>query len=138
MKIYETAIVIDSTMKTDEIRNVIDKIVNFISNHGGNIIKVDEWGKRRLAYEIKKKQYGYYFIIRFNAPAAVPLLLEREYRLNDAVLRYLTVKVDPLVLKSEEEKAKAREAVGVIGEPEAWEELPVLDVEEEEEEETVP
>ncbi|MCI0695813.1 30S ribosomal protein S6 [candidate division KSB1 bacterium] len=130
MKLYETTILIDSTLKSDEMRNLIDKIGNFISNHGGNIVKVDEWGKRRLAYEIKKKQYGYYVNIRFSGPAALSGLLEREYRLIDSVLRHLTVKIDPLVLKSEEESAKARRAEA--GE-EPWEEVIPSEAEEDEE-----
>lgn len=131
MKLYETTVVFDSTLKSDELRNSIDKIVNFISNHGGDIVKVDEWGKRRLAYEIKKKQYGYYVNIRFGGPAAVAGLLEREYRLNESVLRHLTIKVDPLVLKSEEEKARVRKAEA---EEDAWdEEVVPSEVEEEEE-----
>lgn len=132
MKLYETTVVIDSTMKADEIRHLIDKLSNFISNHGGNIVKVDEWGKRRLAYEIKKKQYGYYVNIRFTAPAAVPPLLAREYRLNESVLRYLSIKVDPLVIRSEEEKAKAKRTEELAGEAEAWEDVPPIGVEEEE------
>lgn len=130
MKLYETTILIDSTLKSDEMRNLIDKIVNFISNHGGNIVKVDEWGKRRLAYEINKKQYGYYVNIRFSGPAALSGLLEREYRLIDSVLRHLTAKIDPLVLKSEEEKDRVRRAEA--GE-EPWEEVPPLETEDEEE-----
>jgi small subunit ribosomal protein S6 len=131
LKLYETTILLDSTLKSDEMRNLIDKIVNFISNHGGNIVKVDEWGKRRLAYEINKKQYGYYVNIRFSGPAALSGLLEREYRLIDSVLRHLTVKIDPLVLKSEEEKAKAKRAEAS---EEAWEEVVPGEAEEEEEE----
>jgi small subunit ribosomal protein S6 len=122
--------VIDSTLKSDEMRNLIDKIVNFISNHGGNIVKVDEWGKRRLAYEIRRKQYGYYVNIRFDGPAAVAGLLEREYRLIESVLRHLTIKVDPLVLKSEEASARARKAEA---EEEPWEEVLPLNGEEDEE-----
>jgi small subunit ribosomal protein S6 len=110
---------------------VIDKFSNFISNHGGNIVKVDEWGKRRLAYEIKKKQYGYYVNIRFSAPTAVSTLLAREYRLNESVLRYLNITVDPLVIRSEEEKAKAKRAEEPAGEAEAWEDVAPVDVEEE-------
>jgi small subunit ribosomal protein S6 len=110
LKIYETTVVIDSTLKTDDLRNRRDKIVNFISNHGGNILKVEEWGKRRLAYEIHKKQYGYYIHIRFSAPQAVVGLLEREYRLDEAVLRFLTVTIDRLALKKEE---MGREKAGV-------------------------
>jgi small subunit ribosomal protein S6 len=129
LKLYETTVVIDSTLKADEVRSQNDKIVNFISNHGGNIIKVDDWGKRRLAYEIKKKQYGFYLQVRFSGPEALPLLLEREYRLNESVLRYLTVKVDPLALKEEQ---KAKEAAAVEKESEAWDEEVPVDAEDEE------
>lgn len=129
MKLYETTVVIDSTLKADEVRSQNDKIVNFISNHGGNIVKVDDWGKRRLAYEIKKKQYGFYLQVRFSGPEALPLLLEREYRLNESVLRYLTVKVDPLALKEEQ---KAKEAAAVEKESEAWDDEVPADAEDEE------
>ncbi|MDZ7360282.1 MAG: 30S ribosomal protein S6 [candidate division KSB1 bacterium] len=128
MKLYETTVVIDSTLKADEVRSQNDKIVNFISNHGGNVVKVDDWGKRRLAYEIKKKQYGFYLQVRFSGPEALPQLLEREYRLNESILRYLTVKVDPLVLKEEQ---RAQKAAVDESEVEAWDEIPV-DVEDEE------
>lgn len=107
MKFYETTVVIDSTLKADDTRNLRDKIANFITNHGGQIVKIDEWGKRRLAYEIEKKQYGYYLHIRFGAPEAVPGLLEREYRLNESVLRYLTIAVDRRALKSAEKDTRA-------------------------------
>jgi small subunit ribosomal protein S6 len=128
LKLYETTVVIDSTLKADEVRSQNDKIVNFISNHGGNIVKVDDWGKRRFAYEIEKKQYGFYLQVRFSGPEALPLLLEREYRLNESVMRHLTVKVDPLVLKEEQ---KAQKAAAVEKESEAWDAVPA-DAEDEE------
>jgi len=132
LRLYETTLVIDSALKADEVRNQNDKIVNFISNHGGNIVKVEDWGKRRLAYEIKKKQYGFYSNVRFSGPEALPLLLEREYRLNESVLRHLTVKVDPLVTKSEELQLKAKEvAAQAESKAEAWDEIPVIADEEE-------
>lgn len=123
MKLYETTVIIDSGLKPDEVRNQNDKIVNFISNHGGNIVKVEDWGKRRLAYEIKRKQYGFYLNVRFSGPEALPVLLEREYRLNESVLRYLTIKVDPLVIKSEEQKAEA--AARAKNGEEVWDEVPI-------------
>jgi len=125
LRLYETTVVIDSMLKADEVRNQNDKIVNFISNHGGNIVKVEDWGKRRLAYEIRKKQYGFYLNVRFSGPEALPLLLEREYRLNESVLRHLTVKIDPLVVKSEQQKASARTAALEASGYENGEEVPV-------------
>ncbi len=111
-RLYETTIVLDPQLKSTEIEDAIKKVTTFITNHGGEIVKVDEWGKRRLAYEINKKQYGYYVYIRFSAPGQVVRLLEREYRLMEPVLRYLTVRVDKLMLKMErlQEERAAKEA----------------------------
>lgn len=110
MTLYETTLVIDPQLKPLEIEEVIKKVTSFIANHGGEIVKVDEWGKRRLAYEINKKQYGYYVHIRFRGPGQLIKLLEREYRLMEPMLRYLTIKVDRLALRAEEKaEAAARE-----------------------------
>jgi small subunit ribosomal protein S6 len=111
LRLYETTLVIDSLLKSDDIERTIRNLKEFISNNGGEVVRVEEWGKRRLAYEIEKKQYGYYVYIRFQAPPNLPKLLEREYRLNDNILRYLTVLVDPkLLLKEERQKAAAQHA----------------------------
>jgi len=101
LRLYETTVVIDPQYKSIEIEDVIKKISNFITNHGGEIVKVDEWGKRRLAYEIDKRQYGYYVHVRFTGPGQLIGLLEREYRLSEAILRYLTIKVDKRALQAE-------------------------------------
>ena len=118
MRLYETVIVFDPQLKTTEIEEHFKKFTDFITNHGGEIVKQDDWGKRRLAYEINRKQYGYYILMRFNAPGQVILLLEREFKLNEMVIRYLTIKVDKKELKMEqrlerkaaEEKSDAQDA----------------------------
>jgi len=102
LTLYETTIVVDSMLKPDDLKGLRDRTTNFISNNGGEIVKVDDWGKRRLAYEIKKKQYGFYIHLRFSSPPGVLALLEKEYRLNESVLRYLTIRVDKHALKKEE------------------------------------
>lgn len=104
MALYETTIVVDSMLKPDDVKGLRDRIINFISNNGGEIVKADDWGKRRLAYEIKKKQYGFYLHLRFTAPAGILALLEKEYRLNESILRYLTIKVDKRALQKEEQE----------------------------------
>lgn len=101
MPLYETTVVADSLLKPDDLRDLREKIAGFLSNHGGEVQKAEEWGKRRLAYEIAKKQYGYYVHFRFTAPEAVIGLLEREYRLNESILRFLTIRVDKLALQHE-------------------------------------
>lgn len=105
MHLYETAIVFDSQAKSEEIEERINNVKNFITNHGGTIVSSEEVGKRRLAYEINKKQYGYYIYIRFNAQGNLIALLEREYRLSENVLRYLTLKIDKNQILAEEKSA---------------------------------
>ncbi len=107
MALYETTIVIDSFLKEEEFQNLSTKIQNFIKNNGGQIQRLEEWGKRRLAYEINRKQYGNYLHILFEGPSTLPLLLEREYRLQESILRFLTVKSDPKILAAEEAKKAA-------------------------------
>jgi small subunit ribosomal protein S6 len=92
---YETTVVIDSFAKDDDIKNLTTKLQNFIKNNGGQIDSLEEWGKKRLAYEINRKQYGNYVHILFSGPGALPELLEREYRLEESILRYLTIIADP-------------------------------------------
>lgn len=115
MTLYETTVVIDSMLKPDDIKNLRDRITNFISHNGGEIVKSEDWGKRRLAYEIKKKQYGFYLYIRFSAASPFLNLLEKEYRLNEAILRHLTVKLDKRALLKEEQE-RQRPVAGPLGE----------------------
>jgi len=97
---YETIFVIDSLLKMDEIDQIINKYERFLSDNGGQVETVERWGKKRLAYEIKKRQYGYYVLIRFDGPPPMIKQLEREYRLNENLLRYKTILLDKAALKS--------------------------------------
>ena len=96
---YETIFVIDSLLKTEEIENIITKYEKFISANGGKIELIDRWGKKRLAFEIKKRQYGYYVLILFEGLPSMIKSLEREYRLNESILRYKTIKLSTMALK---------------------------------------
>lgn len=95
MKKYETTFIVDSLIKNEEIEGIVSKIEKFISNNGGQIEAVERWGKKRLAYEIKKRQYGYYVHVIFRAHSKLNRLLDREYQLDENILRYLTLMVDP-------------------------------------------
>lgn len=110
MHLYETTVVVDSALRAEDLKGFSDRVASFISNNGGDVVKIEEWGKRRLAFEIKKKQYGHYLHVRFTAPAAMVALLEKEYRLNESVLRYLTIKIDPRALKKEERDSQEKAA----------------------------
>ncbi len=106
MRTYQTIVVIDSLIKAEEIDAIIEKITRNINNNGGKILVVNRWEKKRLAYEIKKRQYGFYVEIVFEAPSNLVKILERDYRLDEHILRYLTVQLDRRALKQRELEQK--------------------------------
>ena len=108
MQTYSTIMVIDSLLKSEEINSTIDKITRSIENNGGEILENDRWGKKRLAYEIKKRQYGYYVEIIFKAMGDLIKIIEREYRLDENILRYLTIVLDKKALQYRQKEEKKR------------------------------
>ena len=127
MSKYETTFVIDSLQKSENKENILTRVENFIKNNGGEIGEVEDWGKKRLAYEINRKQYGNYYQIHFEGPGNLPGLLEQEYRLEEGILRFLTITSDPrAALKREEpvEPAKETKAAEVIPEDAKTEDKP--------------
>ena len=112
MRTYQTVIVIDSLLKNEEIDEIVNKVERVISNNGGTKVSIDRWGKKRLAYEIKKRQYGYYVEIVFDAPPNLIHILEREYRLEENILRYLSVHLNKRALEyREQQKSQKMEPV---------------------------
>lgn len=94
MRSYETIFILSPEIN-DEVRpSYIEKFKNLIAEKGGEVTNVDEWGKRKLAYEIDKKNEGYYVLMNFNGDVEVPHELERVYKITDGVMRYLIVKLD--------------------------------------------
>jgi len=118
---YSTVVVIDSLLKTEEIDNTIDKVGRSIKNNGGDIIEVNRWGKKRLAYEIKKRQYGYYVEIIFKAQGDVIKIMERDFTLDENVLRFLTTQMDKneweYILKEREDSMKKKKEIVSLDEP---------------------
>ena len=92
MNKYELAVVVSAKIEDDARAEVIEKVKNLVTRFGGNVTDVDEWGKRRVAYEIQKMKEGYYYFIHFEAEATVPGEVEQRIRIMDNVLRYLCVK----------------------------------------------
>lgn len=130
MNLYETTIVLDSQQKAEDIQAITTKTETFINNNGGTIVKSEDWGKKRLAYEINRKQYGNYYHIQFEGPATLPDLLEREFRLEETVVRYLTVRTEAhTIVKEEKEKGSlpAAEARAASPESEPAKEAPVTE-----------
>lgn len=92
MNKYELALVVSAKVE-DEVRDaVVEKAKSYIARYNGNVTEVEEWGKKRLAYEVQKMREGFYYFIQFEADATCPAEVERHVRIMDNVMRYLVVK----------------------------------------------
>lgn len=92
MNKYELAVVVSAKIEDEERAAVVDKCKALIERFGGTITNVDDWGKKRLAYEIQKMKEGFYYFIQFKAESSAPAEIESRIRIMDNVLRYLVVK----------------------------------------------
>ena len=92
MNKYELAVVVSAKIEDDARTETVEKVKALVERFGGRISEVDEWGKRRLAYEIQKMKEGYYYFVRFEADSTVPAEIESRLRIMDNVLRFLCVR----------------------------------------------
>ena len=92
MSKYELAVVLSAKLEDDARAEVIEKVKALVTRFGGNITDVDEWGKKRLAYEIQKMKEAYYYFIHFESETTTPGEIEERIRIMDGVIRYLCVK----------------------------------------------
>ena len=92
MNKYELAVVLNAKIEDEERAAVLEKVKNYITRFGGTITNIDEWGKKRLAYEIQKMKEGYYYFIQFDAETTAPAEIENRVRIMENVIRYLCVK----------------------------------------------
>ena len=94
MNKYELAVVVSAKIEDEERAAVVDKVKTYIERFGGQISNVDEWGKKRLAYEIQKMHEGFYYFIQFEAEATAPAEIESRVRIMDNVIRFLCIRQD--------------------------------------------
>ena len=94
MRNYELSVVLFSTLSEEEKVATLEKVKELITRFGGEITNVDDWGKRKLAYEIEKQKEGFYYFIQFQAEATTPAEIESRVRIMEQVLRYLIVSLE--------------------------------------------
>ncbi|HIU10758.1 MAG TPA: 30S ribosomal protein S6 [Candidatus Avidehalobacter gallistercoris] len=93
MRDYEAMYILRPEMAEEEYAAAVEKFNALIQANGGEVVKTDIWGKRRLAYEIEKLREGYYVLVTFKAEPELPQELERNFRIADSVLRYLVTRL---------------------------------------------
>lgn len=94
MNKYELALVVNAKIEDDARVATVEKVKEYITRFGGTITNIDEWGKKRLAYEIQKMKDGFYYFIQFDADETVPGELEQSVRIIENVIRYLCIRQD--------------------------------------------
>jgi len=94
MKKYETIFILDPDLEEGQALSAIEKAKGIITQTNGEILKVEDWGKRKLAYEVKKKPKGHYILIHFLGSPALLSELERNFRVMDAVIKFQSVRLD--------------------------------------------
>ena len=94
MNKYELCVVLSAKIDDDERAAALEKVQNYITRFGGTVTGIDEWGKKKLAYEIQKMKEAYYYFIHFDAEATAPYEIEHRVRIMENVIRYLCVRAD--------------------------------------------
>lgn len=94
MNKYELALIVSAKIEDDARAAVVDRAKDYIARFGGTVTEVEDWGKKKLAYDIQKMSEGFYYFIQFDAAATVPAELEQNVRIMDNVLRFLIVRKD--------------------------------------------
>ncbi len=118
MRHYETLYLVDPNLADEDLKDVVDKFNKVIEKNSGIVTKVDEWGKRQLAYKVKKFEKGYYVLLQYCGGPQISTELQRLLKLDDRILKYQTIKlnddVDPTTLKQEaqtDDQTKVEDAV---------------------------
>ncbi len=113
---YETAFLLSPNLEEEETEKIISQMVDVVSKKKGKMINEDRWGKRKLAYPIKKFEEAFYVFLIYEGDSSIPFELERRFKQSEAILRYLTVKKEPKksvrrkkVVSGEKEKEVSQE-----------------------------
>lgn len=112
MRRYETIVIIDPDIGEEKRTPVFDRIRELVPQKGGLLVELDEWGARKMAYEIKKKKRGYYLRVDYCGTGALVDEMERQFRIDDRVLKYMTILLEDNVdmARIQEKMSQAEEA----------------------------
>ncbi len=116
-RLYETTFIVNAALEEDDIESIVRRVTEYVENHGGNIVDVNKWGRRRLAYPIKKKFNGFYVYLAYDITPDIIPLLERFFVLEENVLRHLTVILPQKLRDYRAQADKRKKAAGVARRP---------------------
>ncbi|WP_051305588.1 30S ribosomal protein S6 [Desulfogranum mediterraneum] len=126
MRHYETTYILRPNLGEEQFTEIIERTNNLITNSGGVVLTLDRWGMKKLAYEIKKEVQGYYVYVNYAAPGEIIREMDRIFRIDDRLLRFLTIKLndsmDAEAIAKEQERLAAAEVAEEEGSEEGAEE----------------
>ncbi len=94
MNIYETVFIVTPVLSDAQVQEVADKFQGIITENGGQIVNRESWGIKKLAYPIQKKTTGFYFFLEFTGEGPIVEAIEKQYRRDERIIRFLTFKQD--------------------------------------------
>ena len=106
---YESVLIARQDLGASQVKDIVDNLSNVIKNQGGEVVRVDNWGLKNLAYRIKKNRKGHYVLLNISAPASAISEFERVMRINEDIIRYMTVKVDSFSDANQNSESAAEE-----------------------------
>ncbi len=106
---YESVLIARQDLGASQVKDIVDNLSNVIKNQGGEVVRVDNWGLKNLAYRIKKNRKGHYVLLNISAPATAISEFERVMRINEDIIRYMTVKVDSFSDANQNSESAAEE-----------------------------
>ncbi|MBR4177436.1 MAG: 30S ribosomal protein S6 [Bacteroidales bacterium] len=106
---YETVFIVTPVLSEEQMKETVKKYTDFLTNKGAEIVYTNNWGMRKLAYPIKKKSSGFYYLIEFKAEGNVIADLEVAYKRDERLLRFLTVSLDKHAIAYNEKKRAAKQ-----------------------------
>ncbi len=109
LRTYEALYIVRPDRSDDEVQTIAQQVEGLVTASGGSIVRSEAWGKRRLAYEVNHFTEGYYILMRFQSDPSFVSRLENHFRLDESIIRALTVYFDEKTLRLEEEQKKRTE-----------------------------
>ncbi len=110
MRQYETMVLLSPDLTDETVDEKISGFEKKVTDKGGEILNVDRWGKKRLAYPINRQRHGIYFIVTYHSEPPVVAEIERDMRIDEETWRYMTVRMDEALMRKIEKNAKSAAA----------------------------
>ena len=110
MRQYETMVLLSPELTDETVEEKISGFEKKVADGGGEVLDVDRWGKKRLAYPINRQRHGIYFIVTYHSEPEVVADIERDMRIDEETWRYMTVRMDEILLRKLEKNAKSAAA----------------------------